>query len=379
MSGFQSTGASRLRGWKNRLAPVLVWCAAVAALFVLSREKFSYVDGIGLAESFAVNVAPTENGKLDSMVVDLFDLVEVGQTIAVMDDTLLQAEFMIADAELGRLRSEVDAERRRMEVELAQRESDTIDELRRYQMNEEDARLQLLDMTVQEEANTIRLERLKIEMDRNRRLVEQQLGDEARYDETRLEYEELKRELEQNRASIAAARTQLAQATKRREERELRVESQLDDNYLEPIRLAINVQEANLHQIRELRAQCVLRAPISGQVTQVFHRGGEIVLAGDPILMITDSSTQRVVAYLREDTVGHVTENAEVILRSERRPDAVTRARVARTGVGIQELPVSAWATPFLPERGFPVLIHELAENVLVPGERVTVRIQGND
>lgn len=368
-------GASRARYWRQRALPALVWVVCVAALVVLARGRAQYLDGVGLAESYAASVAPVQDGKLESVAVDLFDSIEQGQPVAVMDDALMRAELTMAEAELGRLHSKIAAERRRLEADFASRQANAMDDLRRFRMDEEEARLQYLEMTTKQESDKVKLERLKIQMERYRDLVGQQIGEAELYDETRLRYEALRKELEENTGALAAAKAELDQAVARREAREGQsVEADTAD-LLEPIRLALDVQEARIQEIRERRAQLVLHSPIAGRVTQILHRSGETVLAGDPILVIEDETSRRVVAYVKEEAAGRVRPGDVAHVRSHGRPGVTATARVARLGAGIENLPVAAQNLPLLSERGYPVLIDSIPEDVFFPGERVTVRI----
>lgn len=372
------TGAlsARARYWRQRAVPAVVWIVCVAGLVFLAQERGRYVEGVGLAETQTASVAPIRDGLLESVGVDLYATVERGQTVAVMDDAVVRAELMAAEAELGRLQAQLAAERRRMEADLTDRKLADMDDLRRFRMDEAEARLQYLDMVVNQEANKVTLERLKIQMERYRQLVGQQIGQAELYDETRLRYEALKKELEENVAAIAAAKAELDEATARREERELEPFEADAEEFIEPVRLALDVQEAHIQMLRERRAQLVLRSPIAGRVAQILRRPGETVLAGDPVLTISDHSSRRVVAYLKEDAVGRVQDGNPVRVQSQGRPDVRATARVARTGSGVEDLPVGARSMSLLAERGYPVLIDSIPAGLFFPGERVTVRIE---
>lgn len=147
-------------------------------------------------------------------------------------------------------------------------------------------------------------------------------------------------------------------------------------DFLAPIRQALNVQEALISGIKQRRAMLVLTAPVSGQISRIFHHPGETVLAGDPILAMTDTSSQRVLAYVDERSAGQIQEGSEVRLQSQGRPERIATARVARAGTAFQELPISLRLTPILPEWGFPVLIGDIPRGVFLPGERLSVRIK---
>ena len=133
-----------------------------------------------------------------------------------------------------------------------------------------------------------------------------------------------------------------------------------------------------ISEIKQRVAMLVLTAPATGQVLQIFHRPGETVLAGDPILAIADTGNQRVLAYVDARAAGEIQPGDEVSIRSEHRPGRVAEARVTTAGAGITELPIALRSTPILPEWGFPILISNIPQGVFLPGERLSVRIKTN-
>ena len=366
----------RLRVLRHRVIPAGVWLSAIALMLVWAGGRGQYIAGVGIVEANQTAVSPLADGSLQSLAVDIFDEIQEGQILAMMDDTVISAELVVAEAEMAQLRSTVLAESRRLDVELAQQEADALNDLRRFQMDEEEARLQYLEMVVRQESDTVKLERLKIQMDRQRDLVARDVTPEQLSDDTRLRYEALKKELEENETALAAAKVLVNQSTQRREEWELQVLDVDTDDFLAPIREALNVQEARISGIKQHRAMLVLRAPVGGQVAQIFHRPGETVLAGDPVLALAETGYQRVLAYVDERSAGRIQSGDEVRLQSEHRPDRIVIARVARAGVSIQELPMSLRRTPILPEWGYPVLISDVPQGIFFPGERLNVRIK---
>jgi len=361
---------------RQRAVPALVWSACVVLLVAVSQQRAQFIEGPGLAQSSAATISPAQDGTLESVAVDLFADVEGGQIVAVMNDAIIQAEFRVAGAELNRLSASLASERARIETDLKTQELDALNDLRRFEMNEEEARVRYLEMVVEQEANVVELERLRIQTDRNRGLLEQNIGSQELYDETRLRYEALKKQVDENNQAIAAAKRLLNQATARRSDRQEQTDQVDIENFLGPIRSEIDVQQARIEEIQERREQLVLRSPISGRVTQLLRGPGETVLAGDPVVFVADSQSHRVVAYLKEDALERVAEGGEALVRSQSRPDVTVRAQVARLGAVIEDLPPAAQRIPLLTERGYPVLIEGIAPGAFVPGERVTVRIR---
>lgn len=370
------TFKDRIRTLRHRVIPAAVWLCAILLLFVWAGGRSRYLFGVGIVEARQTLVSPIVDGNLQSLAVDIFEEIRAGQILAMMDDTVIGAELAVAAAEMAQLRAEVLAESRRLDSNDAEQEADELNTLRRFQMNEAEAELDYLVMISEQEADTIKLGRLLLEMNRQRDLVDQDIGTEELYDDARLRHEELSKELEENELAIKSAKEMLEQATRRRSELEDQFQIPGGGDFLAPIREELNVQAAKISEIKQRRAMLALTAPVSGQIMHIFHRPGETVLAGDPIMAIADTGYQRVLAYVDERSAGDIQSGNEVRLQSEHRPDRIIVGRVESAGAAIQELPIALRRTPVFPEWGFPVLISDIPQGVFLPGERLKVRIE---
>lgn len=102
------TPAGRLAGsMRRRFLPAVVWLAAVAAAVILAQRQGRYIDGTGTVEVNEVAVSPLIDGKVQQLSVDLFQQVEAGQVIAVMDDARASAELGACQADLAKLKTQL--------------------------------------------------------------------------------------------------------------------------------------------------------------------------------------------------------------------------------------------------------------------------------
>lgn len=368
----------RSRGYRQRIIPILTWALAIVAFLTLNSRQTGIRFAIGLVEINEVSVSPLGDGILRSLRVDLFDTIKQGDIVAMMDDTLVVAELAIEEAQLGQIRAELDVERKRLENDIEQSAVDQLDNLRRYQLNEEQARLEYLEISVDVEADQIKLERLKIQMERHELLVSEDIGDISTYDDVRLRYEELEQELKANQVTLQLAKQNAEESTQRRIERQAQSSEPTRNTllYLEPHLQELKVQEARRQEIQQQRLTLVLHAPISGQIAKLYYSPGETVLSGTPMLTIQSTTSTRVMAYIDEQSAARIKTGAPVQLRSVGRPDRVATAKVLRAGTSLQEIPSRIWSTPIFAEYGFPILIGEVPENAFLPGETVTVRFE---
>ncbi len=360
---------------RRRWIPVLVWLAALAFLLQVTERRSLFVDAVGVVERTQVAVSPAFDGVVHRLSVDLLDEVESGQVVALMDDTLLQAELLGAEADLARIRATVDAERERAGLELSGLLGSGLSDAGRLAFDEEEARLDYLDRVVRQESNLIRLEWLNLDQVRQRELAATGVGDESARDEARLAYATLAKEVEENRAVLDAARLR-RDLSKQRREGFVPTPKDVDvDALVAPFAQRIRVQEARVQTVKIRRSQLALKAPIDGQINQIFYRPGETVLAGVPLLSVASPDGNRVVAYLDADMLGGLAIGSTAEVRERGRNTVVANARVLRVGAQVDPLPPQLLPTPDFPRWGLPVLVDDVPAGMFRPGTVVDVRI----
>lgn len=371
---------SRRRGriLRQRLAPFTIWGCAIIVFLLMNAQTAPFEHAIGIVEIDEVVLAPLEDGTIRSLNADRFDSIQEGDVVAMMDDTIIVAELAVEEAKLGQIRAELEVERNRLENDVERNETDQLDDLRRYRLDEEQAHLEHLELIVTIEADRVKLERLQIEMDRQLNLVTQDIGDEQTYDDMRLRHLELKKELELNDQTLRIAKRNADTTTERRKEREEQLSSPSRNTllYMEPYLQEIKVQEARREEIQQQRLSLTLRAPISGQIAQVFYGPGETILSGTPLLTIQSNDARRVIAYVNEQVASTIQPGTEVQLRSQARPQILASAKILRAGSALEELPSRIWSTPIIAQWGYPILIGDIPPDVFLPGETVNVQFR---
>lgn len=365
----------RLFFWKRNMLPKIAWGVVVGLLFISSYEEVSVIETTALVDLREMTLAPLIEGRLHGLAVEVLDEVNAGDVVALMDDTLVKAELITADAELGRLRAELDAGVEQLRLDTLTAQQGTLDAQRRFAWHEETARLDMLERMVQQESDRIRLQWLKLLAKRNKEMVDQGLMDRTVYDDVRLQYDALQAQIEQGDVVLASSRDKLAEAASRRAEFSTQVEDIDVERLLNPLREAIHVQETVLEQIRIRRESLVMRSPARGQIVQVLRRPGETVLPGDPVMTLSPKGAERIVAYLSEREARAVTADAPVEISSPSRPELMAKGKVLKKGNAVVQLPLRLLIDPNRPMWGVPVTIGSFADNVFVPGEMVRARI----
>lgn len=363
--------------WRKRFLPVLIWGAAVAIAIVMVQRQRVYVDAVGIAEAKTTYVSPLFDGTVQSLAVDLLDEVTEGQVVAIMDDTLIRSELHVAEAELDRVRATLDAESARFAQEQQKNETSAQDDRRRFQLNEEQARLNHLDRVIQHETDKVDLERLGVQLKRQEEMVKQHLLDQAAYDESRLAWEALKTKVDKDVAAIALAEKNMASAATRSEtlSGELPV-PEPTDAVLRSLQADIASQQAVVAEVQQRRQALALKAPVAGQIALIARRPGESMLAGDPILTIVGPGANRVTAFVDERAASTLKVGDNVELHSRTRPSTVARGKILKIGTYIEPFPERLQTRPVILQHGFQVLVGELPENVYRPGETLDLHLR---
>ena len=336
-------------------------------------RRFEYV---GLVQAYDYEISANTNGTLETVVVSLFDHVDSGEIVAKLDDRHVRASLETSTADIRRLNAALEAERAKLDSEDADWNAD----FRRFQIDEEQRRLDVLSLKVVIESDQVDLERLALEVDRARELLFAGLIGQLDFDTTRLQRDMLHKRIEENLGLKAQTEREYEVARARRERFE--GENPRDPEYEErlgPLREAISVASYQMTEIELQRQALLLRSPVTGQVSALLCRQGQAVLPGEPILTVTERTPREIVAYLNENDGETARQSARVLVASRTEPGRVAESLVVRVGPSIQQLPQRLWRNPRVPDYGRPVVIAGVAALDLTPGELVEVRFLPSD
>jgi multidrug resistance efflux pump len=180
---------------------------------------------------------------------------------------------------------------------------------------------------------------------------------------------------------LAQANTALEQTIKRRDEYfQHEPYHPSIEGALDVVRKAIRVQERRMDEVLlqiealDVNQAVELKAPFDGLVSQILCGTSEAVLAGDPILTLTEAGPTEIVAYANEEQVNNIHEGMEVELIKSSEPARIIHSRITYIGPVVEQLPVRLWRNPNFPQWGRPFLIDAPPEIGLVTGELVGIR-----
>jgi multidrug resistance efflux pump len=367
--------AQRLADFRFRTLPLIVWsiCALIVAGMLLGRaSRFEY---LGLAQAMEYPISPVATGTVQSVVVDIYDRVNSGEMVAKLDDSRLLASIATSSAKLVQLQAELEASRAKLLTNEGQGMASWAADLRRFQADEQQRRLDVLSLRVVYEERQIELERFEIEEQRARELYDAGVIARTLWDKARLQRDEVRQGLEEGRILLEQTEEEYFAARTRREEYETGLPNKdWLDPILRPLREAIEVESRRLDEIDVRRQALVLRSPVTGHVSEILSRRGQSVRPGDPVIVVAEGSVREIVAYLAEDDGREIKTSTPVMVSTRGEGGTISESVVIRVGPTIQELPPRLWRNPRRPDYGRAVVIAAVPGMQLTPGELVNVK-----
>jgi len=371
----QTPMPQRLEDFKQRSLPLVVWSIATLVVLVMLIGRARQFEYIGIASSPLYEVSVQGIGTIDSVTVDLYDDVDTGDVVATLDDSQVVAAIETSRAGVRQLQAELESARTRLLSGEGQGTAEWVADLRRFQIDEEERRLEMLALKVKIESDQIELARLKLDLERNRPLLEQGLISQRKFDNKRLLHDRVSRRAEENDILLAETEGEYETARERRRSYESSLPEHPErTSVLAPLIEAVEVESRRLDEIELQRASLILRSPVVGQVSQILCRKGQSVVPGEPIVMISERSVREIVAYLSDSDSLLIEPDMHVRVASQANPGRVVESVVLRIGPTIEPLPQRLWRSANVPDYGRAVVIGSAPGMRLTPGEIVDVR-----
>ena len=372
---IETPHAQRVANFKQRSLPLIVWsvCALLCVVLLTNRARsFQY---IGLAQAPQYEVSASATGTIDTLVVALFQDVQAGEVVATLDERSVLASIETTNARITKLQADLGSARAQMFSGSGSGLADFNADLRRFQIDEEDRRLEGLSLRVVVESDEVERSRLWLEVERNRELLGDGIIGQSFFETIQAAHDVVDTRLTKNKILLAQTdeEFQVARERRRAYEGELSVIPEAAPQLL-PLQEAITIEAARLREIQVQRASLVLRSPVDGRVSSVYGRRGQAVVPGEPVVMISERSVSEIVAYLAEADGLRVEEQQPVRLVSHTRPGVVSDSVVLRVSPGIEVLPQRLWRNPQIADYGRAVVIAPQAAMKLTPGETIEVR-----
>jgi multidrug resistance efflux pump len=353
----------------TRSLPVLVWLGAIAVvafLFVFQTETIMLK---GIVFSFEQTINSVETGYIRSIPVKLYQEVRKGDTLAVIKEntvareeynsTLLSAQKATAEAELIQLRAELEAAEDKLLVDNSDRDNDITTMERRFAIDLEGARINVLQIRASLEPDRLFLKDIEVEMDIVKSLLKEGAAEEYELQKAQASYAILKEKITQTEQLLTQAQKIYVGAQLRKDEFEQKVPMRpiLADKELAPIRKAILVQERRIEELVTQRDIIVLTAPFDGIINSLDGMAGQTVVRGDEIMTIIKPAPDVITAWVRQKDMRRFTLNTKVKVVSLNAPRHSFMSQVSNVSSSLERIPERLWTHPKMPEWGRSVQI----------------------
>jgi multidrug resistance efflux pump len=362
----------RIQRARQRWLPFFVFLAAAYATGFLWTRQPGRNDATGTVEANRYELIAPAAGILTShgKRYELHSHVSEGVVLARLDDMAPKAELEVLAAQIKQLHQQIIATQTQLKLDEKIRENDRVLEARRFALNIESLRLDILDRKTELETDRIDLLRREEQLALVKRLFQNKADTEFNYLTTKLRRDVAAQRVKYNGESLIEAQKQFNAASKR--SAELPTPPPADAHTIVgPIRASIDVIDKQVAVLQIQVKGLEVKSPVSGVIVAVNRLPGQAVQPGDSIFTIADPTARRIITYIRPDQRIHPTVGMPVIVR--RRGDKASPAKVAVTHVGpqVEQIPLQQQRDPRIPEWGLPVTLAIPNKLELKPGEPV--------
>jgi len=345
----------KLRELRFRFLPVVVFAIVGIAVIYLWDYHVTPSSFHGMAESDRSVVMSPRPGTVLAISAERFDAIFEGDELArvyPVDPAVMSARLEVILAE----------------VELIRTSLEPLADQQRNLLNYEGIRLDLMNARIELATSRINRDRLQRDLARADNLYEQNLISEAEYDLIRTEFaatdigvtgnEKLISEMEERLQALASGLIPGDRGA-------------ADD----PVRAAIDVKEKELNVLEAEMNPLIIRAPISGMISQMYKNNGDFTGEGEPIFTISAAGTRYVIGYVRQPVARLPEPGATVEVRSRSRRTAY-EGQITHIGTQMEPIHESMLRPGQTVEYVLPVRISISPGSDLIPGELVDITVR---
>jgi multidrug resistance efflux pump len=343
--------AQRWKDFRMRGLPVIAFALVAGAIIFLWSHTLAPGTFTGEVQAVQENVASSKPGQLVDLSVELFQSVRAGDDIA----RVITTEPKVIEASLAVIRAE---------VVLLQTGMDPILNQHRDAVNYQQFRLSWLAQRVDLASARVRLQFADSELQRVAKLFEEKIVPlgipQGPNQNGVIGYEVALRDRD-------ALSTEVEERTKLVVEMEQKLNDlKVPDGWENPqatspaIAAAIAVQDEKLRLTEAQLGPSTLKSHMDGMVNKIYHRSGENILAGDPIVTVTASRPQRIIGYLRQPLPFEPKSGDPVKVYTRRPHRQVATTQIIQVGVQMELVtaPMRIRGLGTAMERGLPVLMN---------------------
>jgi multidrug resistance efflux pump len=356
--------AQRWKDFRLHGLPVIAFALVTGAIVFLWNHTLAPGTFTGEVQAVQENVASSKPGQLVDLSVELFQSVKAGDVIV----RVITTDPKVIEASLAVIRAE---------VELLKTGMDPILNQHRDAVNYQQFRLSWLAQRVDLAAARVRLQFAESELQRVAKLFEEKivpLGNPqgpnqngvVGYEVALRDRDALSTEVEERTKLVTEMEQKL---------HDLKVPAEWENPQATSpaISAAIAVQDEKLRLTEAQMSPSTLKAHLDGVVHKIYHRSGETIVAGDPIVTLTAPRAQRIIGYLRQPLPFEPKSGDPVKIYTRRPHRQVATTQIIQVGAQMELVtaPMRIRGLGTAMERGLPVLLSLPPGLELHPGELV--------
>jgi HlyD family secretion protein len=304
-----------------RFLPVVVFASALCAIAYLWRQHVPVRAIVGQAEPVLSNASCYKSGVLAELNVNRFQRVKAGDPIGkvlVTDPRILASSLALIQAEIDSLQANLKP------VVVQQRNAMDYDQLRLNWMKE---RAQLA-------TSRVNLELAEAEYHRMAELFKDQIVAQRVYEQAKGARDRLQKEVD-NLATL------VQEGEEGFNKLQITNAAQISQVSADPLHAAIAVQESKLRLTEAELSPVTVRAPIDGLVSTIFHRAGESITAGQPIVAVATLNPVRIIGYVLPPIVDEPKTGMKVEVRTRGLHRQAGLAKILEVGTQLESVPVT--------------------------------------
>lgn len=327
-------GVSVASGRKQRRAILWsVWALVATGVALLQLDTSAVGRAPATIDGPETAVMAPRATRVQKVLVRPGDVVAQGTPLVELATAEVDLEIAVAEAELARLSSAVDAAV--LDVRGADFETGA-----RLEADAERAAVDLASLAAEQKRDAAELATVEGLLAKQRELVEKKLASAEQRDQLDLRRAALAESVADATARLATAQAHAARADARLAEWKKGHGQGADDARTGPERASVRAQEERLRQLRAEKDALTLRAPITGRVSAVLVVEGAAVASGEAAVRVQDDSAHTATAWVDEQGASKVAVGDRVRLRPTDGRGAERTGVVRALGAGVAELPV---------------------------------------
>jgi multidrug resistance efflux pump len=273
-----------------------------------------------------------------------------GQLLVRMDTTEMDADLAIARMK----QTQLELEARSLEAGFIEEYARTT---QRFATDAERASLEMSRLVAETERDRAELEQLELAIAREQKLVSEQLANAEYLNVLWVKKAALARKVKEYQAAVIAARKGAHGSAKRLGEWEKPGKTRTSSDTssiamrIAPAQAAVETQKKEVARLEMIREQYQLRAPIEGQVGELFLQVGQISADPEiPIVTVVEVATKKAVAYVDQVKATKIQVGDEVKLMARDLSESPWHGRVVALAPSMTEIPLRFRKLPNVPE-----------------------------